>query len=59
MKQEALSMFGHTDLILIAFMLFLFSFIGIVFLAMKKSEDEIAYNSNLPLETQESSNELR
>lgn len=37
MKKEALSQFGHPDLILLSFLLFFFCFIGVVIWAMSKS----------------------
>lgn len=37
MKKEALSQFGHPDLILLSFLLFFFCFIGVVIWAMSKT----------------------
>ena len=37
MKKEALSQFGHPDLILFSFLLFFFCFIGVVIWAMSKT----------------------
>lgn len=40
MKKEALSQFGHPDLILLSFLLFFFCFIGIVIWALLKTNKE-------------------
>lgn len=37
MKKEALSQFGHPDLILISFLLFFFCFLGVLFWALSKT----------------------
>lgn len=57
MKKEALAQFANDDLILIAFMIFLFSFIGITILAFLKGKKEIAYNESLPLDSKEFTHE--
>lgn len=51
MKKDALSQFGHPDLILLSFMLFFFCFIGVVIWALLKSnKDHFKKMSHLPLD---------
>lgn len=50
MKKEALSQFGHPDLILLSFLLFFFCFLGVVVWAMLQSnKDHFIKMSNMPL----------
>jgi len=51
MKKEALSQFGHPDLILFSFLLFFFCFIGMVIWALsKRNKDHFKKMSELPLQ---------
>ncbi|MEZ4744066.1 MAG: cbb3-type cytochrome c oxidase subunit 3 [Bdellovibrionota bacterium] len=51
MKQEALSLFNHPELILTAFLLFFSTFLGILIWALKKSrQDHYDKMASLPLE---------
>ena len=51
MKKEALSQFGHPDLILFSFLLFFFCFLGVVIWALsKKNKKHFKKMSELPLE---------
>jgi cbb3-type cytochrome oxidase subunit 3 len=49
MKKEALGQFGHPDIILLSFLLFLFCFIGVVIWALLKSNKKhFEKMANLP-----------
>lgn len=50
MKKEALSQFGHPDLILLSFLLFFFCFIGVVIWSLLKvNREHFLKMSKLPL----------
>lgn len=50
MKKEALSQFGHPDLILLSFLLFFFCFIGVVVWALlKTNKKHFELMSQMPL----------
>lgn len=50
MKKEALSQFGHPDLILLSFLLFFFCFIGVVIWALlKTNKKHFELMSQMPL----------
>lgn len=55
MKKEALSQFGHPDLILFSFLLFFFCFIGVVIWTLLKSNKEhFKKMARLPLNDEQS-----
>jgi len=54
MKKEALSQFGHPDLILFSFLLFFFCFIGMVIWALSRAnKNHFLKMSKLPLQKEE------
>jgi len=56
MKKEALSQFGHPDLILLSFLLFFFCFLGVVIWALsKQNKKHFTKMSLLPLQNEEQS----
>ena len=51
MKKEALSQFGHPDLILLSFLLFFFCFMGVVtWTLLKSNREHFKRMANLPLD---------